>query len=43
MRRRAETLSVYVFPADIGFGHITIPQKQINKIVKESGVSFTVS
>lgn len=42
LRRRMETLSEYVFPSDYGKGYITIPQKQIVRIIKESGISFSI-
>lgn len=42
LRRRMETLSEYVFPSDGGKGYITIPHKQIVRVIKESGISFSI-
>ncbi len=41
-RRRVETMSEYVFPSDHGKGYITIPHKQIVRIIKESGITFSI-
>jgi integrase len=41
-RRKPEAVNEYVFPGAKGIGRITEQRKQMEKITRESGVSFTI-
>lgn len=41
-RRQPEAVNQYVFPNITGTGHLTEPRKQMNKVMAESGVNFTI-
>jgi integrase len=41
-RRREETTGAYVFPGDGVGGYIVEPRKQMQRVIRESGVSFTL-
>ncbi|MES1981814.1 MAG: tyrosine-type recombinase/integrase [Pseudomonadota bacterium] len=41
-RRKLEAVNEYVFPGAKGIGRITEQRKQMDKVIKESGVSFTI-
>lgn len=40
--RKANAVNQYVFPNEFGTGMLNDPKKQIQKVVQESGVSFTL-
>ena len=42
LRRKYEAVNEYVFPGANGIGYVIEPRKQMNKVIEESGVSFTL-
>lgn len=41
-QRARDATSEYVFPGEGEFGHLIEPRKQMNKVIRQSGVTFTL-